>query len=347
MKRFATAIKAVQAQSIVGGKLIGNQDINLSKVSEACEADCQTIVFLEQEKLLEVVRSSAAGLIITTEEYATLLPGKNLLVVEKPYFALMVLITYWQKLESMNRSFTIHPSAVVASDIRYEGEVSIAPNVVIAEGCVLGKGVVIGEGCIIGKNVTIGAGTMLYSRVTIYDDCIIGKNCILHSGSVIGADGFGFMLMEGFQQKIPQVGNVEIGDYVEIGANSCIDRATLGTTKIGKGTKIDNLVQIGHNCIIGEHSIICALVGLAGSTIVGNYVYLAGQVGAAGHIKIGDRAMVGAQSGLTCNVPEDARYFGSPAMDAGEMKRIMVSQKYLPEMSRAFQKAKKNTTEQS
>ncbi|PKN72525.1 MAG: UDP-3-O-(3-hydroxymyristoyl)glucosamine N-acyltransferase [Candidatus Cloacimonetes bacterium HGW-Cloacimonetes-3] len=347
MKRFATALKAAQAQGIVGGKLIGNPDTNLSKVSEAIDADAETIIFLEQEKLLEVVNSSASGLIITTEEYAPRLPGKNLLIVEKPYFALMVLITYWQKLESINRSYIIHPSAVVASDIRYEGEVSIAPHAVIGEGCVLGKGVVISAGCSIGKNVSIGAGTMLYAGVIIYEDCIVGKNCILHSGCVIGADGFGFMLMEGTQQKIPQVGNVEIGDYVEIGANTCIDRATLGTTKIGKGTKIDNLVQIGHNCIIGEHSILCSQVGLAGSTIVGDYVYLAGQVGAAGHITIGTRAMVGAQSGIVGNVAENARFFGSPAMEAGEMKRIFVAQKHLPEMLRAFQKAKKNTSEQA
>lgn len=331
----------------MGGSLIGNPEAVLSKVSEAGDADSETVIFLEQEKLLEVVSSSAAGLIITTGEYAPQLPGKNLLVVEKPYFALMLLITYWQKLENMNRSYIIHPSAVVANDIRYEGEVSIAPNVVIGKGCVLGKGVIISEGCSIAENVSIGAGTMLYPHVCIYEDCIIGRNCIIHSGCVIGADGFGFMLLEGTQQKIPQVGNVEIGDYVEIGANSCIDRATLGTTKIGKGTKIDNLVQIGHNCIIGEQSIVCALVGLAGSTIVGDYVYLAGQVGAAGHITIGNRAMVGAQSGVVNNVPEDARYFGSPAMDAGEMKRIMASQKHLPEMSRAFQKAKKNSSEQA
>ena len=344
MKRFNTSIKAAQTQAIVGGNLIGNPELELCKVGEAHEADSQTVIFMEQEKLLQSVLASSAGLIFTTEEYAPQLPGKNILIVGKPYFALMTLIAYWQKLESKNHSFSIHPRAVVAGDIRYEGEVSIAPHVVIAKGCTLGKGVIIGEGCSIGENVVIGSGTMLYPNVTIYEDSSIGKHCILHSGCVIGADGFGFMLLEGIQQKIPQVGNVIIGDYVEIGANSCIDRATLGSTKIGKGTKIDNFVQIGHNCVIGEHSILCAHVGLAGSTIVGDYVYLAGQVGVKGHITIGNRAMVGAQSGVAGDVPEDALYLGTPAMDAREMKRIMVSQKHLPEMSHAFQKAKRNNS---
>lgn len=345
MKRFDTELKAGQLQGILGGRLIGNPDIELCKVSEAAEADKQTVIFLEQDRLLDAVIASEAGLIITKQEYIPKLPEKNLIVVEKPYFALMVLITYLQKLEAMNRSFQIHPSSVVAGDIRYDGEVSIAPNVVIGSGCSLGKGVVIGEGCSIGKNVVIGAGTCLYPNVSIYDDCIIGKNCILHSGSVVGADGFGFMLIEGIQQKIPQVGNVILGDYVELGANSCIDRATLGSTRIGKGTKIDNLVQIGHNCVIGEHCILCSQVGLAGSTVVGDYVYLAGQVGAAGHIKIGNKAMIGAQSGLVGDVPENSRYFGSPAMEANDMKRIFIAQKHLPEMLRAYQKAKKNNTE--
>jgi UDP-3-O-[3-hydroxymyristoyl] glucosamine N-acyltransferase len=167
---------------------------------------------------------------------------------------------------------------------------------------------------------------------------VIGRKCIIHSGVVIGADGFGFLLMDGIQVKIPQVGNVVIHDDVEIGANSCIDRATLGSTVIGKGTKIDNLVQIGHNCVVGEHSILCAQVGLAGSTIVGDYVYLAGQVGAAGHITIGSRAMVGAQSGIAASIPAGAKYFGTPAIDANTMKRSIVAQKHLPEMYRSWQK---------
>ncbi|HNW25029.1 MAG TPA: UDP-3-O-(3-hydroxymyristoyl)glucosamine N-acyltransferase, partial [Candidatus Cloacimonas sp.] len=237
------------------------------------------------------------------------------------------------------------PTAIVAEDVRFEGEVAIGANVVIGSGCTLGKGVIIAAGCSIGKNVTIGKGTKLFANVCIYDDCVIGRDCILHSGVVIGADGFGFMLIEGKQQKIPQVGNVVISDNVEIGANSCIDRATLGSTIIGRGTKIDNLVQVGHNCIIGEHSILCSQVGLAGSTVIGDYVYLAGQVGIADHLQIGNRAMVGAQSGVSGNIPEDGRYFGYPAMDANLTKRIMAIQKNLPDMYHFYLKAKKNESD--
>ncbi len=343
MKLFINTLDAQQLPSICGGNLQGDGR-PLNKVSEPSEADADTIVFLEQEKQLDSVQQSKAGLIITTADYAPKLQGRSLLVVDKPYFALMVLITYWLRLDNKNRAYNIHPSAVIADDIRYEGEVAIGPNVVIGSGCTLGKGAIISEGCSIGQNVAIGAGTKLLPSVTVYEDCFIGKNCILHSGVVIGADGFGFMLMNGEQQKIPQVGNVVIGDGVEIGANSCIDRATLGSTKIGNGTKIDNLVQVGHNCVIGEHSILCSQVGLAGSTIVGDYVYLAGQVGVAGHLTIGSYAMVGAQSGVVHDIPEKGRYFGTPAMEANLTKRIIAIQKHIPEMYRAFTKAKKEDT---
>lgn len=320
------------------GTLQGSGATSFSKVGEPEEADAITIIFLEQEKLLERVQSSDAGLIITTQSFAAALPERQLLIVDKPYFTLMLLITHWLKLDNQNRVFRIHPSASISEDVRYEGEVDIASGVTIGKGCVLGKGVSIGSGCSIADNVSIGAGTRLFPNVSIYEDTIIGKNCILHSGVVIGSDGFGFMLLGGIQQKIPQVGNVVLGDSVEIGANSCIDRATLGSTRIGEGTKLDNLVQVGHNCQIGKHCILCSQVGLAGSTMLGDYVYLAGQVGVAGHCTIGDRAMVGAQSGVSGDIPADGRYFGYPAMDANLTKRIMAAQKHLPEIYRDFLK---------
>ncbi|HNV92726.1 MAG TPA: UDP-3-O-(3-hydroxymyristoyl)glucosamine N-acyltransferase [Candidatus Cloacimonas sp.] len=344
MKRFSTNISEEILLHICQGELIGKIPENLCKVSEPQEADQQTIIFLEQEKLLDIVKASSAGLIITTKRYVPMFPDRALLIVEKPYFALMLLITYLLNQENKNITYTIHPSAVVAEDVILDKEVAIGANVVIGSGSKLGKGVIIGEGCSIGKNVYIGERTKLYPNVCLYDDCVIGNNCILHSGVIIGADGFGFMLIAGVQQKIPQVGNVVIGNDVEIGANSCIDRATLGSTIIGNNTKIDNLVQIGHNCVVGEHSVICSQVGLAGSTIVGDFVYLAGQVGVADHLKIGNRAMIGAQSGVSSNIPDDGKYFGYPALDANLTKRIMAVQKNLPEMYFAYLKAKKKET---
>ncbi len=341
MKCFKINLSLDLLSSLGLGSIQGTGPQTFSKVGEPSEADADTIIFLEQDRLLEAVQQSKAGLIITSVGFAASLPDRQLLVVEKPYYTLMLIIAHWQKAEQQNLAYHIHSSAVIAADVRYEGEVEIGSDVKIGQGCTLGKGVIIGSGSKIGDNVIIGAGTILYPNVSIYEDCLIGKNCILHSGVVIGSDGFGFMLMQGIQQKIPQVGNVVIGDNVEIGANSCIDRATLGSTRIGDGTKLDNLVQIGHNCQIGKHCILCSQVGLAGSTTLGDYVYLAGQVGVAGHCKIGDRAMVGAQSGVSGDIPADGRYFGYPAMDANLTKRIMAAQKHLPEIYRGYLRQEK------
>jgi len=344
MKEFKTKLSSTQIKAIIGGELQHPHPEMLCKVSEAQEADAQTVIFLEQEALFDKVLAAPAGLVITSPAFAERLAGKPLLVVERPYLSLMTLVHFWLMQEDKDRSYAIHPSAVIAGDVRYEGEVSIAPGVVIGEGCVLGKGVVIEAGCTLGRNVFIGAGSKLMPGVHVYNDCVIGRNCLLHSGVVIGADGFGFMLLDGKQQKIPQVGNVVIGNDVEIGANTCIDRATLGSTRVGDGSKLDNLVQVGHNCTIGKHCILCSQVGLAGGTTLGDYVYLAGQVGAAGHLKIGNRAMVGAQSGLVSDIPDDGKFFGSPAMDAGLQKRIYACQKSLPDIYRTFSRLRKEAS---
>jgi UDP-3-O-[3-hydroxymyristoyl] glucosamine N-acyltransferase len=340
MKKFSHPIRPKDILAVCGGIWQGEIKIHLDNVCEPGEADSGSIIFLEQDRLLDTVKTSTAGLIITNQAMQPMLEERPLLIVEKPYFSFMTLVTWCLMQETQNQDFGIHPSAIIDPTVKFDGEVAIGPNVVIKANCTLGKGVRIAEACSIGSNTEIGAGTRLYANVSVYDDTVIGRKCIIHSGCVIGADGFGFILIGGKQEKIPQVGNVRIGDEVEIGANTTIDRATLGSTVIGKGTKIDNLVQIGHNCTIGEHSILCAQVGLAGSTTVGDYVYLAGQVGAAGHIKIGNRVMVGAQSGLTTDIPEAAKYFGSPAVDAGIMKRIIVAQRHLPEIYRAWQNNK-------
>jgi UDP-3-O-[3-hydroxymyristoyl] glucosamine N-acyltransferase len=301
----------------------------------------QSVIFVEQEKYLDASLASSAGLVICSEAYAGKLGNHNLLLVDKPYFALMKLVSIWLHLESHTRVAKIHPTAVISPEAVLAEGVSVGAYSVIEAGARIDKGTVIASGCQIGKNVNIGTNCHLYPAVTIYEDCILMDRVVLHSGVVIGADGFGFLLDGGKQIMIPQIGNVIINNDVEIGANSAVDRGTIGSTIIGEGTKIDNLVQIGHNCIIGKHSILCAQVGLAGSTIVGDYVYLAGQVGAAGHIKIGDRAMIGAQSGISNDIPEDARCRGYPARDAGLMKRIMAAEMSLPDMYKAYRRSLK------
>ena len=344
MKRFSSTLDAQALGALPFARYEGDPNLMVDSACTPQEATPSSVVFLENEQLFETVRDSQAGLIITKQEFAAQLQGRNLLITDKPYFAMMMIIQKWLERESPKEA-GIHETAIIAADAQVSDSARIESGVTIGSGSVIGDGCIIEAGCAIGDKVKIGANTHLYPRVVVYDECEIGKSVIIHSGAIIGADGFGFALIEGVQQKIPQVGNVIIKDYVEIGANSCVDRAALGSTVIGEGTKLDNLVQIGHNCVIGKGCILCAQVGLAGSTVVEDYVYLAGQVGVAGHLTIGAKAMVGAQSGVANNVPAGSRFFGTPAIDANQMKRILATQKHLPEIYReylALQKEKKH-----
>ena len=218
----------------------------------------------------------------------------------------------------------IHPSAVVAPEAVVAPDTSVQALAVIGAGAVVGAGTVVGAGCFIGAGAKIGSCCFLHPRAVVREQCILGDRVILHSGAVIGADGFGYDTRDGRHHKIPQTGNVVLGDDVEVGANTTIDRARFGRTVIGEGTKIDNLVMIAHNVVIGKHCIICAQVGISGSTEVGDYVIMAGQAGIVGHIKIGSGAIIGAQSGLSNDLEAGARVVGSPPRPIGEWKRSVV-----------------------
>ena len=214
----------------------------------------------------------------------------------------------------------VHPTAVVAPGVRLGAGVSIQPHAVIEAGASIGDGTVVGAHSYIGHEAQIGGGCLIHPHVMIGFRCKIGSRVILHSGAVLGGDGFGFELQDGRHVKIPQIGIVQVDDDVEIGANSTVDRARFGRTWIGEGTKIDNLVQIGHNVVIGKHCILCAFVGVSGSTKIGDYVTLAGQVGTVGHVEIGDGVIVGAQAGVSKTLAVKQIYMGSPAVPAREWK---------------------------
>ncbi|MBU3664370.1 MAG: UDP-3-O-(3-hydroxymyristoyl)glucosamine N-acyltransferase [Chthoniobacterales bacterium] len=220
----------------------------------------------------------------------------------------------------------VHPAAVVAPGAQVAPDACVHALAVIGEGATVGPRSVIGSGCQVGRGAKIGADCLLHPDAVLRDGCVLGDRVILQSGAVIGSDGFGYDTdpKTGRHTKIPQIGIVVVGDDVEIGANTTVDRARFGRTVIGEGTKIDNLVMIAHNVVIGKHCIICAQVGIAGSAEIGNHVILAGQAGIVGHIKIGDGAIVGAQSGVSNDIPPKAQVVGSPPRPGGEWKRTVV-----------------------
>jgi UDP-3-O-[3-hydroxymyristoyl] glucosamine N-acyltransferase len=344
MKKFSLVLTAEQISTRLGAEKRIIDQVDLNNVAQLEEADVNSVCFYENIKYLDKLKASRAGLIFVPIDFdKDILPQANLIFVDKPYLSYMLLIKTWLKLESSGRKNEISSSASISESARLGNNVSLGENVVIGMNSIIGDNTIIDSNTVIGENVEIGSDCYLFPNVTIYEDCILKNNVILHSSCVIGSDGFGYLLHEGRQEKIPQVGNVVIENDVEIGSNTSIDRATLGSTIIGEGTKIDNLVQIGHNCTIGRNTIICAQVGLAGSTEIGDYVYLAGQVGVAGHLKINDGAMIGAQSGVSGSVPPKALYFGTPAIDAGLRKRIIASEKRIPEVVRFVKKQIKET----
>ena len=343
MKTFPLELTVEQIAQQINAKSLIVSDFKMNNVAELLEANEQSVCFFENNKYIIQLKSTSAGLIFFPEDFdKELKPSTNLIFVDKPYITFMMLVDTWMKLSYPHPGDFFAQSAVHGHNCKFGKEVYIGPNVCVGNNVSIGDKTIIEANTVIRDNCQIGSGCHFYPNITIYEDTKIGDNCIFHSGVVIGADGFGFLLHQGNQVKIPQVGNVVIEDNVEIGANSSVDRATIGSTVIGRGTKIDNLVQVGHNCKIGENSILCAQVGLAGSTVVGNVVYLAGQVGVAGHLTINNRAMIGAQSGVSNNVPEDAKIFGTPAIDAGLKKRIIAMEKYIPDVVKDYRKREKN-----
>jgi UDP-3-O-[3-hydroxymyristoyl] glucosamine N-acyltransferase len=256
--------------------------------------------------------------------------GKPLLIVEN---ARAALATFLAALKPPRpRGPYRHPSATIESGATIGEDVYLGAHSYIGARAKIGRGSTISPGAFVGDDVQIGEDTWLHPRAVVHERCVVGSRVVLHSGSVIGSEGFGWAFIEGRLERIPQVGNVVLDDEVEIGANSCVDRAQTGSTHIGYGTKIDNLVQIGHNCRIGKHCAIAAQTGFAGSTSVGDFVKIAGQVGTRGHMHIGSRATIAGQSGVWGDVAEGAMISGNPARDHRETLRNEVMLRKLPQL---------------
>lgn len=311
----------------IGGELVGDASIEIRGVSGIREAEVGDVTFFANPRYEAYLRTTRASAVIMSKNSVT--PDRPVIYDENPYLAfLKVVKIFFPGRDDFPRG--IHPKAVIGKDVQIGEDISIGPYVVISDEAKIGDRVTILPGSHIGERTKIGENTLVYPNVSIREDVFIGRAVIIHCGAVIGSDGFGFAKDGDQYQKIPQVGNVVIEDNVEIGANVCIDRSTTGTTLIGRGTKIDNLVQIAHNVVVGENSIIVAQVGISGSTELGKNVTLAGQAGVVGHIKIGDNAVVGAQAGVTKSVPANTCVSGYPARTHNLSNRINASVQRLP-----------------
>ncbi len=314
---------------IVGGELSGDPEQLVTGLAGIREAAPGDVTYLASPKYQAAVKTTRASVLIAAKDLDVSFRG-TLIRVENPAEAFARLVEQVAP-PPVTYQPGIHPSAVIARSARLGENVSIQPYAVIEERAVIGDRTVIGAGSYVGRECRLGVDCLLYPQVSLRERTTLGDRVILHGGVVLGADGFGFETIQGEHKKIPQVGVVEIGDDVEIGANTAIDRGRFGRTRVGNGTKIDNLVQIGHNCVIGEHCIICGLVGIAGSTIIGNQVTIAGQVGIAGHLTIGDKSIIMAQAGVTKDVPPGSVMLGAPAVPHKEFKRVNAAVQRLPE----------------
>ncbi len=299
------------------GTVVGDRKRVVRRVRPLDEAGPEDLSFLHNPRYEQQARVSRAGAVVVADPAA--LPGRDLLVFDQPYLALARLLALLHP--ALPPEPGVHPSAIVAGDASLGEGVSLGPQAVIGAGTRVGDGTVIGAGCVLGREVEVGAGCFLHPNVTVEDRCTVGDRCILHAGVVIGSDGFGFATVGGVHHKVPQVGVVVVEDDVELGANVCVDRATLGETRIGRGTKVDNLVQIAHNVRVGEGSILVSQVGIAGSTKLGHHVVMAGQSGVAGHLEIGDGAQIAAKAAVFKSVPAGELYSGVPARPHREWMR--------------------------
>lgn len=312
----------------VGGEIIGDRDLFISGVASIETALNSDITFALNEKFVETARDSAAACIIVPKHISDC--AKTIMQVENPRFAFAKIATLFSEPQKISPG--IHPTAVISSRASIGPEAAIGARVVVEDDVVIGDSAVIFPGVYLGKGSKVGAGTIIHANVTIEHCVVIGQHCIIHSGTVIGSDGFGFVENGGKHYKVPQIGTVIIEDNVEIGSNCSIDRAASGATMIKSGTKIDNLVHIAHNVVIGNDCLIIAQVGISGSVTVGDSVILAGQVGVAGHLEIGDRTVVAAKSGVTKSLPGRVHVSGFPAKPHLEEKKIMISLPKLPDL---------------
>ncbi|MEW5844610.1 MAG: UDP-3-O-(3-hydroxymyristoyl)glucosamine N-acyltransferase [Bacteroidota bacterium] len=314
-------IRLKDAADFVGGAVIGDPEIELTglaKIEEAVKGDLTFLYLPAYEKFLSSTKASA---VLIGPEFKKTRDDISYIEVKNPNVALQKIVIAFFKpkpsLQGIDSSAYVDPSALIGNNV------AIGKNVVVESGCIIGNNTTIYHNTVIMEKVKIGSNCLIYPNVSVRENCILGNNVIIHSNTVIGSDGFGYIPDEkGVYNKVPQIGNVVLEDDVELGSNVSIDRATLGSTVIKKGVKIDNLVQIAHNVVVGDHTAIASQSGIAGSTSIGKHCILAGQVGIVGHIELTDNVIVGAQSGVSKSILKPGKYRGSPTLEMGQMLKI-------------------------
>ncbi len=315
----------------IGGVLTGDRDIEIRGVAGISEASGDEISFVANPKYASVAASTRAGAVIVSDDWTD--DGSVALIrVKNPDAAFAKAATLFYS-PVPPPAPGVHPTAVVADDAVIADGVSVGPHCVVESGAHIGARSVISAQCYVGRQAVVGEDSFLYPQVSLRESVRIGNRTVIHNGTVVGSDGFGYSVdSAGVRTKIPQIGIVQIGDDVEIGANVTIDRARFGKTSIGNGVKIDNLVQIAHNVTIGDHAVIIAQVAIAGSTAIGDRVILAGQSGVAGHLKIGSGVVVAAKAGVIKDIPPGEYVMGMPAITASKFKRSAASIALLPKL---------------
>jgi len=322
----------------IGGKPFGDPSIVISGVSEIQNGEKGTITFLANPKYKQYLTKTQASAVVVND--ASLAKGKSGIIAENPQLAFSKILEYFQpdkKTEhGIHATAQIHPSAKIGNNI------SVGPYSVIEAHVKLGDNIKIDAHVTIGKRSSVGNDGQIMAGVNIYHDCSVGNNVIIHSGTVIGCDGFGFIPENDINHKIPQIGKVVIGDDVEIGANCSIDRATIGATRIGHGTKIDNLVHIAHNVSIGKGCLVTAMVAIAGSSTIGDFCIFAGQSGVAPHVTVGDRTIIAAKAGVTKSLEGGKVYAGMPAREIREQNKRDAVFRNIEKLTKRLQKIEEN-----
>ncbi|WP_298613301.1 UDP-3-O-(3-hydroxymyristoyl)glucosamine N-acyltransferase [uncultured Thiothrix sp.] len=321
----------------------GNADKLIQAVASIEQAQAHELSYIRDRKYFNLLNTSKAGALILTADLAAQYQG-DALISRNPYLTYARVVTLFNPLH--RPAAGIHPSAVIADDVSLGADIHIGANAVLESGVKVGAGTVISAGCYLGRNVHLGADSFLYPKVILYSDTEVGERAIIHSGAVIGADGFGFVPESTGWYKIPQIGNVILGDDVEIGANTCLDRAAMGSTRLGHGVKLDNLIHIAHNVQIGDHTVIAACTGIAGSAKIGSHCQISGMCSIAGHLVIADRVTITGTSFVINSITEPGVYSsGVTVEEHGLWRKNAVRFRQLDQMARRLASLEKQLAE--